>query len=80
MRCHRVVDRRALLLDLGDLLGNAGEPRTQPPGLRANPDGLVPGVLRANREPRLHQTSQDRSALRLRSTQEQATTNPDGFP
>ena len=40
MRRHRIVDRRALLLDLGDLLGHARKPLPQPIRLRANPDGL----------------------------------------
>jgi hypothetical protein len=39
MRRHRIVDRRALLLDLGDLLGHARKPLPQPIRLRANPDG-----------------------------------------
>jgi hypothetical protein len=41
MRRHRVVDRRALLLDLRDLVGQTGKLLTQPLRVRTNPDSLL---------------------------------------
>jgi hypothetical protein len=59
MRRRRIVDRRALLLDLGDLLGHARKPLPQPLGLPANPDGLIPSLLRAGRDDRSHPDLRD---------------------
>jgi hypothetical protein len=58
---HGVVDRRALLLDL----------LPQPPGVRTDPDGLVPGLLRAGREHRHPPDLWDHGRSTSRSTQPQ---------
>jgi hypothetical protein len=58
MRRHCIVDRRALLLDLRNLLGHARKLLPQPLGLPAT-DGLIPGLQRAGWEHRSHPDLRD---------------------